>query len=136
MKFFNFMFIFIVVLLCFYFIELVELLYSEINFIMVLVVCFIYRLLFIFYFRFLFFKRLFSSFCFRYIVLMILFSIFNIDEWNNYKLLCNVFKNGLLILIVVVVWILRVGLWYFLMLEFVMFVIWNCLLVWEKFLYI
>lgn len=132
MKFFNFMFIFIVVLLCFYFIELVELLYSEINFIMVLVVCFIYRLLFIFYFRFLFFKRLFSSFCFRYIVLMILFSIFNIDEWNNYKLLCNVFKNGLLILIVVVVWILRVGLWYFLMLEFVMFVIWNCLLVWDK----
>lgn len=132
MKFFNFMFIFIVVLLCFYFIELVELLYSEINFIMVLVVCFIYRLLFIFYFRFLFFKRLFSSFCFRYIVLMILFSIFNIDEWNNYKLLCNVFKNGLLILIVVVVWILRVGLWYFLMLEFVMFVIWNCLLIWDK----
>lgn len=132
MKFFNFMFIFIVVLLCFYFIELVELLYSEINFIMVLVVCFIYRLLFIFYFRFLFFKRLFSSFCFRYIVLMILFSIFNIDEWNKYNLLCNVFKNGLLILIVVVVWILRVGLWYFLMLEFVMFVIWNCLLVWDK----
>lgn len=132
MKLFNPMFTSIVVLLCSYLIEPAESLYSEINFTTVSVACPIYRLPPTPYPRSPFFKRLSSSSCSRHIVSMIPLSTSNTDEWNNHKLSCNVFKNGLLTLIVVVVWTSRAGLRHFLTLEFVTFAIWNCLSVWDK----